>query len=75
MLLNEDGYLCLADLPRRNSEYKIDQLTTGRMERARVQAQKGQHGHETNPLVAVDKGMPLGQMEEIGRSHLGQAFM
>jgi len=75
MLLNKNCDFCLADPSCRHPGYKIHELVTCRLKGERIQAQEDQHGHETNALVAIDEGMPLDQMKEIGGSHLGQAFM
>ena len=74
-ILEEYRDFRLAHLSGGDPQDQLGELVRICFDRDVVEAEKGQSGDQTHPLVAIDEGVMLDQVEEIGRGHLGQRRM
>ena len=65
----ELGNLLLVDLTLSNSENKFDELLIVSFDRLAVEFEKHKGRFQTNSFVAVNEGMVLNKMKQVGRCH------
>jgi len=75
VLLDEYRGFGLADPAPRDTQYQIFDFLSVGVEPARVQTEKGEKDHEPDALLPVYKGVISHDVEEMGRSHLMEAFV
>src|SRR5712664_130512 len=70
MAADEHGDLRFADPPGGDALDQLGELARVGLEPAPVQTEKGEHRHESGPLIAVHEGVVLDEVEEVRGGHL-----
>jgi hypothetical protein len=72
---NKHNHVCFVELTPSNSLHHLSEVILGGIEVKSVQVEKNENGHSTDTLVAIDEGMVLDQVEQIGCCHLVNVCM